>query len=287
MSRKSGLGKGLDALIPRGEPSLPPSGVAQIPVDSISPNPRQPRSRFDSQEMEELAASIREHGVIQPLIVTRGPNPTQYRLIAGERRLIAARQAGLRSVPAIVREADDRQRLELALIENLQRSDLSPLEAAEAYRQLAEDFKLGHAEIAERVGKSRVAVTNTLRLLRLPLVVQQALSKKQISEGHARTLLSLNTVEAQTAALQTILTKDLSVRQAEELVRKLGGEKPVRPAAKPGPDAELVALEERLRNHLGTRVRLQPGRKGGRVVIHYYSDEELNALIDQLLGEQD
>jgi ParB family chromosome partitioning protein len=286
MARKSGLGKGLDALIPRGESILPPSSVAQIPVDSISPNPRQPRGRFDEGELEELTISIREHGIIQPLIVTRDKkNPTQYFLVAGERRLLAARKAGLRAVPAIVRETSEQQQLELALIENLQRTDLSPLEAAEAYRQLADDFNLSHSEIAERVGKSRVSITNKLRLLKLPLVVQQSLNKGQISEGHARALLALPTTQAQTAALQTILTKNLSVRQTEELTRKLTGEKPA-PKPKPSPPPELVSLEARLREDLGTKVRLQHGQKGGKLVIHYYSDEELDRLVHRLIGDE-
>lgn len=285
MARKSGLGKGLDALIPQGEGSLPPSGVAQIAVDQIAPNPRQPRVKFDPDALDELAASIREHGVIQPLVVTRGERSDEYHLVAGERRLIAARQAGLRSVPVIFREADEQQRLELALIENLQRTDLTPLEAAEAYRQLADDFNLSHAEIADRVGKSRTTVTNTLRLLKLPLVVQQALVKGHITEGHARALLSLSSTEAQTAALQTVLSKGLNVRQTEELVRRLSGDTPsATPTPAPAPDPEVRDLEARLRDALGTRVRLKRGARGGRLTIHFYSDEELNTLVERILG---
>lgn len=286
MARRTGLGKGLDALIPRSESPATTSDLTQIPIDQIEPNPRQPRVRMDDGELAELAASIREHGVIQPLIVSRGREADKYYLIAGERRWRAARQAGLQRVPAIIREVTEQQRLLWALIENVQRTDLSPLEAAEAYRQLTEDFGLTHEEVATRVGKSRTAVTNTLRLLKLPLVVQQALTKGHIREGHARALLALPTVQAQTAALQTVLTKELSVRQTEKLVQKMTGQKP-EPTARPAPAPEILALEEQLRERLGTRVRLTRGRKGGTLIIHYYSDEELDALVELILGETD
>jgi ParB family chromosome partitioning protein len=205
-------------------------------------------------------------------------------LIAGERRLLAARLAGLPNVPAILREASEQEHLELALIENIQRADLSPLEQAEAYRQLAEEFVLSHEEISARVGKSRSAVTNTLRLLKLPASVQKALTEGLISEGHARALLALPSPAAQGAALHSILKNNLNVRQTEELVRRLSGEKPTA-QPRPEPSAEIRALEERLRSALGTRVSLNPRRKGGTITIHYYSDEELNALLDALLGD--
>lgn len=284
MPRRRGLGKGLDALIPGRESALPESGVSLLPADQISPNPRQPRSRIDPQELAELAASIQEHGVIQPLIVTRGEQPGHYTLIAGERRLLAARQAGLQDVPAILREASEQQLVELALVENVQRADLGPLETAEAYRQLAEEFSLSHEEIAARVGKSRTAVTNTLRLLKLPLEIQQALAEEAISEGHARALLALPTPQAQKAALQTILKKGLNVRQSEELVRRLSGQRPERPP-KPPSSPEVEAIEERLRQRLGTRVTLNRRGNRGRLIIHYYSDEELNSLIGLILGD--
>ncbi len=289
MARKTGLGKGLDALIPPAEfiperEATQTSGVLQVLVKDIAPNPRQPRVRIDSEDLEELAASIRENGIIQPLIVTRGAEANQYTLIAGERRLLAARQAGLDTVPVILREASEQQRLELALVENVQRADLTPLEAADAFRQLAEDFGLSHYEIANRVGKSRVTITNTLRLLKLPTAVQGALNEGQISEGHARALLSLPTPQAQIAILDTILKKDLNVRQTEELVRKLSGSKSER-ITKPAPLPEIVDLEGKLRDHLGTKVKLNPRRTGGTLVIHYYSEEELNALVDLILGD--
>ena len=284
MPQKSGLGRGLGALIPGGENAVADNGVILVPVDQVSPNPRQPRSMMHPEELQDLTASIREHGVLQPLIVTPGDMDGRFVLIAGERRLEAARLAGLASVPVLIRQATDQQRLELAIIENVQRSDLSALEQAEAYRQLAEDFDLSHEEIAVRVGKSRVAVTNTLRLLKLPDVVKNALIEGRISEGHARALLALVMPEAQTAALHTVLAKELNVRQTEELVRKLSGEKPPR-NPRPVPIPEVAELEERLRTSLGTKVTLRSGRKGGTVTIHFYSDEELNALMGRLLKD--
>jgi ParB family chromosome partitioning protein len=282
MSRRTGLGRGLDALIPGGPP--PVGGVSQIPVDAISPNPRQPRTRFDAEELAELAASIAEHGMLQPLIVTRDEDQDRYVLVAGERRWLAARQAGLTHVPAILREASDQQRLELALIENVQRADLAPLETADAYRQLVEDFGLSHEEIAARVGKSRAAVTNTLRLLKLPEAVRGALAEGKISEGHARALLALPTPQAQSAALATILAHDLNVRQTEALVRRLSGERPA-PQEKPAKPPEVADLENRLEASLGTRVSLNRRSQGrGTLTIHFYSDEELDALIERLLG---
>ena len=284
MTKKSGLGRGLDALIPRSDAAQPAQGISQIPVDNITPNPRQPRAHFDPEQLQELAASIREHGVIQPVIVTGSEQEDRYVLVAGERRWMAARQAGMPRVPAIIREASDQQLVELALVENVQRADLNPLEAAEAYRQLSQEFGLSHEDISSRVGKSRSAITNTLRLLNLPQAAQKALVDAEISEGHARALLSLPTSQAQTAVLQTILMKNLNVRQTEELVRSLSGQKPLR-ASTPEPPPEIKALEERLRSHLGTKVRLNRRRNGGTVVIHYYSDEELDALVDKLVGD--
>ncbi|MCE1253939.1 MAG: ParB/RepB/Spo0J family partition protein [Anaerolineae bacterium] len=285
MARKSGLGKGLDALMPEpaGEP-VSSSGPMLIPISNIVPNPRQPRYLMKSEDLAELAASIREHGIIQPLIVTRDEGEEIYTLIAGERRLRAAKLAELELVPVIMRQVTDQQRLELALIENVQRADLTPLETAEAYLQLSEAFGLSHEEIAQRVGKNRVTVTNTLRLLKLPKAVHEALAEGAISEGHARALLGLPTAQGQTAALGTILKQDLTVRQTEELVRKLCGEKPHN-AAKKLPDPEINEIEQRLSGTLGTRVSLHHGKKGGSVVIHYYSDEELNTLIEHLTRE--
>ena len=283
MVKKSGLGKGLDALLPATEQQQE-SGIRQIPIEDIFPNPRQPRANFEAEQLQELAASIEEHGVIQPLIITAGNTPGSYILIAGERRLLAAKSLGVATVPAIIRGASDQQLVELALVENVQRADLGSLETAEAYRQLSEDFGLSHEEIAARVGKSRTAVTNTLRLLNLPDEVKKALVSGEISEGHARALLSLTAKEAQLAALNSIIKLDLNVRQTEELIRKLGGEKPVRQPA-PAVDPGIKALEEQLRQRLGTKVSLNQKRDGGTLTIHYYSAEELESLLDIILRD--
>jgi ParB family transcriptional regulator, chromosome partitioning protein len=285
MTRKTGLGRGLDSLIPVQESQQLASGIQHVPVNNISPNPRQPRTNFDPQELAELAASIREHGIIQPLLLAATDEDDKYCLIAGERRLLAARQAGLASIPAIIRQASQQELVEVALVENVQRADLGPLEAAEAFRQLSEEFQLSHEEIAARVGKSRTTVTNTLRLLKLPPSVQSALAGRRISEGHARALLALPNPQAQAAALETILKHDLNVRQTEDLVRKMSGDKPS-PQPKPAPPPELVALEERLRSQLGTKVSLTYGRRGGTLVIHYYSDEELDSLVERIMGSE-
>jgi ParB family transcriptional regulator, chromosome partitioning protein len=284
MARKGGLGKGLEALIPGDRPSETTGAAAFVPVSKVVPNPHQPRYTIDDHDLEDLAASIRTHGILQPLVVMQDMENDRYIIIAGERRLRAAQMAGLDSVPVILRQATDQQMLELALIENIQRADLSPLETAEAYRELHDNFGLSHEEIAVGVGKSRVTVTNTLRLLNLPEFVRKALAAGRISEGHARALLGLNTPQAQVAALNTILKNDLTVRQTEELVRRLGGEKSPSPL-KAQPSPEVAELEERLRSRLGTRVSLHHGKKGGSLTIHYYSDEELDAIIALILQE--
>lgn len=286
MTRKRpGLGKGLDALIPLVGNTFvdAPSGAIEIRVEKIIPNPRQPRGSFDSESLGELAASIQEHGIIQPLIVTHDKQKNEYILIAGERRLLAAKQAGLETVPIIVREASDQDRLELALIENVQRTDLSPIETAKAYQQLNQIFNLSHDDIAKRVGKSRTAISNTLRLLNLPTIVQQAIIDEKISEGHARAILGLPTAQSQSAALSTVLAKDLNVRQTEILVRKLNGDKPILTPVVEDPP-EIKALEERLQTALGTKVRLKHGVKGGTITVHYYSNEELDVLANIFLN---
>jgi ParB family chromosome partitioning protein len=283
MPKRTGLGKGLDALIPTGQ-NLPSAdgggGVTHISVDLIQRNPRQPREKFDLEELDNLAASIREHGVIQPLVVTPGKNGI-YILIAGERRLQASRKAGLKTVPVVIRHATDQQLLELALIENVQRADLNPLEEAEAYQHLAKEFRMSHETIAARVGKSRVAVTNTMRLLDASAAVKQALVDGRISEGHARALLALGTAKAQEALLNQIINLDLSVRQTEVLTRKYSGQKTAT-KGKSSPSADVTDVERRLRSSLGTRVALKHGKRGGTVTIYYYSDEELNSLLEKL-----
>ena len=282
MPKRTGLGKGLDALIPAGEakPSSSGGGVTQVAVDLIQRNPRQPREKFDIEELESLAASIREHGVIQPLIVSPGKNGV-YVLIAGERRLQASRKAGLKTVPVVIRQATDQQLLELAIIENVQRADLNPIEEAEAYMHLAREFKFSHEKIAERVGKSRVAVTNTMRLLDASAAVKQALVDGRITEGHARAMLALNSAKAQEALLNQVVNLDLSVRQTEALAGKYSGKKT--PSGKrANKSADVSDVERRLRAGLGTKVTLKHGKKGGTVTIYYYSDEELDSLLEKL-----
>jgi len=282
MAQKSGLGKGLDALIPAGLGSTPTQADSFAPISMIIPNPQQPRESISEESLVELSASIREHGILQPLVVSRDPVTGMYTLIAGERRLRAAKLAGLEKVPVIIRTVSEQQRLTQALIENIQRADLSPLETARGFRRLIDEFNLTHEALADQVGKSRVAVTNTLRLLNLPQEVQETLAAARISEGHARALLGLPTPQAQISALHTILAQQLNVRQAEELVRKMSG---IKPPSLPmvERDPNIQELEERLSEKLGTRVSLHHRKKGGTLTIHYYSDEELNSLIEKLI----
>jgi len=281
MPPRSGLGKGLDALIPGGsQPITSASGVTQVAVDLIQRNPRQPREKFDINELENLAASIREHGVIQPLIVAPGKNGV-YILIAGERRLQASRKAGLKTVPVVIRNATDQQLLELAIIENVQRADLNAIEEAEAYQNMSREFKMSHETIAQRVGKSRVAVTNTMRLLDACAAVKQALVDNRITEGHARAMLALTSAKAQENLLNTVVNLDLSVRQTEALARKYSGQKPAT-KKKTASSADVNDIEKRLRSSLGTKVALKYSKKGGTVTIYYYSDEELDTLLEKL-----
>ena len=280
MAQKSGLGKGLDALIPNWQELAEVEDgkkVLQIPIEKISPNPHQPRKEFHEENLGDLAGSIREHGILQPLILTQGDLPDHYFLIAGERRLRAAKLAGLNEVPALVRTASEQEKLEFAVIENMQREDLNPLERARAYASLVDEFNLTHDEVAKRVGKSRTSVTNSLRLLNLPTAVQQALLQDSISEGHARALLALPNSRAMEAALETVLKLELSVRRTEALVNKLLQKSPAKPPH-PGKSNEIIDLENRMRKWLNTRVTLQPGARGGSITIYYYSDEELNAI---------
>lgn len=282
--RKSGLGRGLEALIPAAEEAEAAArGVIEAPLASIAPNPLQPRAPIRDQDLVELAASIEEHGIIQPLVVSRVPDG--YQLIAGERRWRAARLAGLSQVPVIVKDVAPSEMLELALVENVQRSDLNALEEAMAYRQLIDEFALTQEQVARRVGKSRVAVANTLRLLKAARGVQEALLEDRISEGHARALLGLEQPEAQEAALKTVLKHGLNVRQTEELVRRLLGQdrEEQQPAREVSP--ETRALETRFREALGTKVNLTRSGKGGRVVIYFYSDEELDALYERIVEQ--
>lgn len=301
----AGEGAQVEALaagVAQGPVELPAQGGAlEVELGRIEPNPRQPRRQIDEVELAELADSIREHGLIQPLVVTpleerssaRAALPARprYRLIAGQRRWQAAQLAGLVRVPVVVRQATPRQLLELALVENVQRTDLNPLEEAAAYQQLSLEFGLTQEAIGQRVGKSRFAVANTLRLLHLPAAVQRALVDGRLSEGHARALLGLGDQEGQRRLADQVVEQGLSVRQTEELVRRM--QQPPQPETQRrvarrrsgslSPD--VLELEARLRQALGTKVNLTHSARGGRVVIHYYDDEQLQSLIDRLGGD--
>ena len=284
--KRGGLGRGLDALIPSGEPT---PGLKRVSIEAIVPNPRQPRTVFDPEALQELADSIRQLGLIQPPIVQQVQasdglvSAPRYQLITGERRWRAARLAGLQHVDVIVKEATPQEMLELALVENIQRADLNPLEEAQAYQQLADEFGLTQERIAERVGRSRVSVANTMRLLRLPQEVKEALLAARISEGHARALLMLDEEDEELLALRTTIKKRLSVRQTEELVRRLQMATQTADRQR-SRSPETESLEREFRDGLGTRVDLFRSRKGGRLVIHFYSEEDLQALYERILG---
>lgn len=272
MAKTFGLGRGLDALIPRAAPA---SDIPEIPIERIARNPHQPRNHFDDAETAELAASIELHGVLQPIVV-RATADGGYELIAGERRLRAARIAGLTHIPAVVRESADGEQLELALVENLQRQDLNAIEEAAAYRELIDRFALSHEEVARRVGKSRVAISNALRLLDLTPETREAIADGRITEGHGRALAALTVPELQRAALLIVIERHLSVRQTEELVRR---KRDSGASRRSGPiSGDLADLETQLRGLLATRVGIVRTRRGGRLVIDFYSDEELDRL---------
>lgn len=272
MAKQFGLGRGLDALIPRGSGE----GTAlEIPIDRVRRNPHQPRVDFDDEELAELAASIAAHGILQPIVV-RGAADGGYELIAGERRLRAARAAGLTQVPAVIRDSSSSELLELALVENVQRADLNPIEEASAYRELIDRFGLSHEAVARQVGKSRVAISNSLRLLDLAPETRQAIVDGRITEGHGRALAALTIPELQRAVLQVVLERQLSVRQTEELVRRkreLGATRRRQPLSE-----DLADVEAQLRGILATKVGIVRTRKGGRLVIDFYSDEELDRI---------
>jgi ParB family chromosome partitioning protein len=278
--RAQGLGRGLSALIPQRTAGQPVP--IDVPIASIRPNPQQPRRHFDAAELATLEASIRAHGVLQPILVVETIDG--YQLVAGERRLRAATAAGLERIPVVIRQLDAGTQLEVALIENLQREDLDPIEAAHGFRRLVDEFGFTHERIAERVGRARSTVANTLRLLDLAPRVQAALADRRITEGHARALGGL-TVDHQELVLDSVIDQELSVRQTEELVRRLRAPR-LEPTVKAGRavDPDLERVEEDLRRSLGTKVSLARSRRGGRIVIEYYSDEELGRLYERLTG---
>ena len=286
MARKAALGRGLNALISQNVRTPATTGAKQVPVDHITPNPKQPRQEIDPTKLQELADSIKEHGLIQPIVVTQAEGG--YRIIAGERRWRACQLAGVEMVPVIVKETTPQQMLELALVENIQRADLNPLEEAEAYAQLMDEFGLTQEVVAQRVGKSRTAVANTLRLLKLPDSLKEALMGDKITAGHARALLSIARPRAQQEALTVVLQRGLNVRQTEALVRQImsGQTRPKR--TRPPLSAHDKDLLERFQSRLGTKVEMSrsEGGQGGRLVIHFYSDEELQVIFDSILGDE-
>src|SRR5262244_253566 len=279
MMRKA-LGRGLEALLPE-QSSVSPAGVeSSVAVSEIVPNPEQPRRHFDEEALASLAESIRRHGLLQPLVVRRIAG--RFELIAGERRLQAAKRANLESVPVIVRDARPEDRLELALIENLQRENLTPLEEAEAYRHLMDAYGLTQEEIAQRLGKSRPAITNTLRLLALPDAVKAQLEGGELSAGHARAVLSLEDAQEQVAFAREVVTRKLSKSTTESLAAARSKRPAKRTATGTASDVHVRALAEELTRDFGTRVRITRGARGGCIEIEYYSEAELDRLVERL-----
>ncbi len=305
MARRSGLGKGLSSLIPPGETAPGPSGAAailqELPIGDITPNPHQPRVHFDEESLAELTASIQQIGVLQPILVR--PNGSGFELIAGERRWRAAGRAGLATIPALVRTTDDLASVEQALVENLHRQDLTALEEAAAYQQLIEDFELTHEQVADRVGKSRSAVTNTIRLLGLPPSIQHLLADGRLSAGHARALLATPDRALQESLARLAADEGWTVRAVEEAVKRGGGPGANDPmpevVSEPNGDHDgagltpatrlrppgLLELEELLAEHLDTRVSVQMGAKKGRVAIEFADLEDLERVYRRMTGQ--
>lgn len=284
------LGRGLSALIPTKSGPMPQQTIEKItqetleqtgervldiPIDKIEPNPNQPRKTFSRLEMEELINSIREHGIIQPLILTKVDD--KYQIVAGERRWRAAKILEMKTVPAIVRQVSDLEKIEISLLENIQRQDLNPMERARAYQRLIDEFNLTQEQVAKKIGKARATVANTLRLLTLPAVIQQAIEEEKITEGHAKVLLSLEDAQKQDMFLKRILGLGLTVRETEKLVkgqrvRKLLTQDPF-----------LVEKEKKLAEIFGTKVKIVKRQRGGKIVIEFYSDDDLDNLITKFL----
>ncbi|ACZ00492.1 MULTISPECIES: ParB/RepB/Spo0J family partition protein [Thermomonospora] len=301
--QRRGLGRGLGALIPTGPPPgaskegtaapemEPVAGAhfAELPVNSITPNPRQPRSHFDEEALEELAESIRIVGLLQPIVVRR-TGPDSYELVMGERRWRASQRAGLETIPAIVRDTADNDMLRDALMENLHRQQLNPLEEAAAYQQLLEDFGATHEQLAARIGRSRPHITNTLRLLNLPPAVQRRVAAGVLTAGHARALLSLDSPEAQEALAHRIVAEGLSVRAVEEIIamRDLEGETPKKPrqGRKRTIAPELRELADRLSDRYETKVRVDMGRTKGKIVVEFASLEDLDRIIKAMAPDE-
>ncbi|HYA90496.1 MAG TPA: ParB/RepB/Spo0J family partition protein [Thermodesulfobacteriota bacterium] len=285
-TKRMALGKGLGALLPEfGQ--VEPKTLLYCGIEEISPNRSQPRKRFDESKIEELADSIKEKGILEPLIVRR--TDQGYELIVGERRWRAAQKAGLKEVPVLVKEVQGREALEISLIENLQREDLNPIEAAEAFKHLIEEFNISQEDVSKRMGKDRTTITNTLRLLRLPLEVRNQLLQDRITSGHARAILSLESKEKQKELCALIIKKGLSVREAEAIVKRWSV-KPVKPPTSPGKkrgdlESQLSSLRDSLRKYLGTKVLITQKDKRGKIEIEYYSHDDLERIVQAILGK--
>jgi len=281
------LGRGLEALLP-SLASEQETGTVEVPLSQIEPNPYQPRLDFDPASLEELAQSIREHGVIQPVVVRRRA-PDRYELVVGERRLRAAKLAGLQTIPAIVGDFSEGQMMELAVVENLQREDLNPIEEAQAYQTLIEEFGLTQEQLAQRIGKSRPHISNTLRLLNLPEKLQHLVRQGKLSAGHARALLGISSAAEQETLAERIIRQRLSVRQTEELVRQAAQSagkvsRQARSQSDAQRDAELLLLEDQLRQALGTSVRIRTGKKKGTIIIEFYGPDDLARIFERIVG---
>ena len=283
MALERGLGKGLGALLGDAALQSQEGGSLSLPISQVEPGVKQPRKRFDEDSLHDLADSIRTHGVIQPLTVRR-LSSGYYQIIAGERRWRAAKLAGLREIPAVIIEADDRKVMELGLIENLQREDLNPIEEANGYHVLIDEYGMTQEEVAQRVGKSRPAVANALRLLALPDAVHQLLEEGKLSAGHARAILSVPSGELQKKLAQKVIAEDLSVRQTEALAKRLAAGEKEPPSPSPGPDLSIYlrAAEKDLAARFGRKVHIVNGKKKGKVELEYYNPEDLNALLELL-----
>jgi ParB family chromosome partitioning protein len=282
-TKRMALGKGLGALLPEFGQTEPKT-LLYCGIEEIIPNRSQPRKHFDESKLQELAESIKEKGILEPLIVRR--TDQGYELMVGERRWRAAQKAGLKEVPILVREAERREALEISLIENLQREDLNPIEAAEAFKNLIEEFNISQEDLSKRVGKDRTTIANTLRLLKLPVEVKNQLLQNRITSGHARAILSLESKEKQKELCALIIKKGLSVREAEALAKRWS-EKPRKtaaPAKKRGDlESQLSSLQDSLRKYLGTKVQITPKGKRGKIEIEYYSHEDLERIVETIL----
>lgn len=281
---KRGLGKGLGALIPQevetvlADAPVDPKDIEIILIDQITPNRNQPRKIFDPEKLATLEASIREHGVIQPILITK--EATGYQIVAGERRWRAAKNVGLKSIPVVIKKLTEKEVAEIALIENLQREDLNDIEEGMAYQSLIKEYDFTQEQVAHLVGKSRSYITNTMRLLKLDDLTIEALNSKKITGGHGRTLLSIADLTIRKKILEQVISDKLSVREVERLVSKISNQKEYKPL-KVKSD-ELVALEEKISSHFSTKIKIKHGQKRGKIEIDYYGDEDLDRILEMM-----